>query len=221
MVRVAKGAAPSLTAERACWEAGDDIVVGVDEVGRGAWAGPLTLCAAVLPKDRRVRGVRDSKLLTEATREDLYPRLIDWCEAWSVGHVSNSECDELGMSAALRVGARRAIDGLGVTPNRVLLDGSVDFVGGGVTRTIVKGDRVCLSIATASVIAKVTRDRLMRSIAPSYPAFAFESNKGYPSAVHRAALAKLGPTPLHRRSWSFMDDLKGHERYRRREPTLF
>jgi len=199
-------------------------VVGLDEVGRGAWAGPLSVGAVVLPTDRRVRGVRDSKSLREDEREKLFERLTTWCVAWSVGHVTNVECDELGMSAALRLAARRALDGLGVVPDGVLVDGPVDFVGGGaaglVTRTIVKGDTTCLSIATASVLAKVTRDRMMRAIAPTCDGFAFEANKGYPSPTHRDALRRLGPTAWHRRSWAFMDDLDGHERYRR-EPTLF
>ncbi|MBS1848893.1 MAG: ribonuclease HII [Actinobacteria bacterium] len=193
----------------------------MDEVGRGAWAGPLSVGAVVLPTDRRVRGIRDSKLLDEARREQLYGRIVRWCVAWSVGHVTNSECDEWGMAEALRVAARRAIAGLGVEPDRILLDGSVDFVGGGRTTTVVKGDMTCLSIATASVLAKVTRDRMMRAVAASCPDFAFESNKGYPSPVHREALRRLGPTPWHRRSWSFMDDLPGHTRYRPGEPTLF
>lgn len=212
--------APTLLVERELWARGDRVVVGLDEVGRGAWAGPLTVGAVVLPEDRRVNGVRDSKLLDEATRERLYPRLVAWCVAWSVGHASNTECDQLGMAAALRLAARRALDGLGLQPDRVLVDGPVDFVGGGRTRTIVKGDATCLSIATASVVAKVTRDRMMRVVAPSCAPFAFESNKGYPSPVHRAALHRHGPTAWHRRSWSFMDDLEGHERFHR-EPTLF
>ncbi len=215
-----RGLAPTLTVERELWARGHRVVVGLDEVGRGAWAGPLSVGAAVLPTDRRVRGVRDSKLLREDEREQLFPRLTQWCVAWSVGHVSNTECDELGMSAALHLAARRALDGLGLTPDRVLVDGPFDFVGGGRTRTIVRGDATCLSIATASVLAKVTRDRLMRAISPSCDEFAFASNKGYPSPVHRDALRRLGPTDWHRRSWSFMDDLEGHERYRR-EPTLF
>lgn len=220
MCVVTSGPAPTLRVERVLWDQGDEVVVGLDEVGRGAWAGPLSVGAAVVPADRRIRGVRDSKLLREVERERLYPRLVDWCVAWSVGHVSNSECDELGMRDALRLAARRAIDALEVVPDRVLVDGPVDFVGGGNTRTIVRGDVTCLSIATASVLAKVTRDRMMREIAPTCAAFAFDSNKGYPSPVHRRALHAFGPTSWHRRSWSFMDDLAGYERYHRSDPTL-
>ena len=124
-----------------------------------------------------------------------------------MGHASNDECDDLGMSDAQRLAARRALDGLGVTVDRVLLDGNWDFVGGGRARTIVKGDATCLSIAAASVLAKVTRDRIMRDADGRYPGFGFAQSKGYPSPVHRAALAERGATGYHRRSWSFMHGL--------------
>lgn len=202
-----KGKAPSLSVERELWAAGDEIIVGVDEVGRGSWAGPLSIGAAVLPRDRRVLKVRDSKLLTEAEREALFDRIASWCTVWSVGHVSPQECDELGMSAAQKLAARRAIDGLGVTPDRVLIDGNWDFVGGGRTRRIVKGDATCLSIAAASILAKVTRDRLMRAEAAHFPGFDFELNKGYPCPRHKLALKAYGPTTIHRRTWVFMEHL--------------
>jgi len=202
-----QGKAPGLAVERELWDAGEQIVVGIDEVGRGSWAGPLTIGAAVLPRDRRVLKVRDSKMLTEPEREALFDRLAAWCVAWSVGHVSPEECDELGMSEAQKLAARRAIDGLGVTPDRVLIDGNWDFVGGGRTRRIVKGDATCLSIATASILAKVTRDRIMRAEAEHFPGYDFELNKGYPCPRHKLALKAYGPTTIHRRSWVFMDAL--------------
>jgi ribonuclease HII len=198
---------PTLQVEHELWESGHDVVVGLDEVGRGAWAGPLTIAAVVLPRDRRVYGVRDSKQLTERRREELFDRVADWCAAVGVGHASHEECDELGMSDAQRLAARRALDAMGLEPDLVLLDGKWDFVGGGNTRTIVKGDATCLSIAAASVIAKVTRDRMMRAEADNYPAYDFERNKGYPCPRHKVALKGYGPTPIHRRSWAFMDNL--------------
>ena len=200
---------PSLAFERALWEDGKDVVVGIDEVGRGAWAGPLSVGAAVLPKDRRVYKVRDSKLLTELEREALFDRIAGWCEAWSVGHATQPECDALGMAEAQRVAARRAIAGLGLAtaPDRVLIDGSWDFVGGGSTDTLVKGDRRCLSIAAASILAKVTRDRMMRAEAEHFPGYDFELNKGYPCPRHKVALKGMGPTSIHRRTWVFMDHL--------------
>ena len=186
---------------------GHDVVVGVDEVGRGAWAGPISVGAAVLPRDRRVYGVRDSKMLTETERERLFDRIASWCRAWAVGHASQAECDALGMTAAQKLAARRALDGLGLVPDHVLVDGRWDFVGGGSTERIVKGDATCLSIAAASILAKVTRDRLMRAEAPHFPAYYFELNKGYPCPRHKMALKAWGPTTIHRRTWVFMESL--------------
>ena len=198
---------PSLSVERELWADGHEIVVGVDEVGRGAWAGPLTVGAAVLPTDRRVYKIRDSKLLTEPEREALFDRIAGWCHTWAVGHVSAAECDELGMADAQRLAARRAIEGLGVEPDQVLVDGNWDFVGGGRTRKLVKGDARCLTIAAASILAKVSRDRIMRGHAPHFPGYDFERNKGYPCPWHKMALAGMGPTSIHRRRWVFMDHL--------------
>ena len=135
-----KRRAPSLAVEREMWDAGHRTVVGIDEVGRGSWAGPLMIGAAVLPTDRRVYKVRDSKMLTEREREALFERITEWCVAWAVGGATQQECDELGMSEAQRLAARRAIEGLGVVPDGVLLDGKWDFVGAANTRRIVKGD---------------------------------------------------------------------------------
>jgi len=228
---VAAQTVPSLAQERLLWGEGREVVVGVDEVGRGSWAGPLTVGAAVLPRGRRVYGVRDSKMLNEAERERLFPRLTGWCAAWSVGHASHQECDELGMSAAQRLAARRAVErlGLGGAPDAVLVDGRWDFVGGAhldratVTR-IVKGDASCLSIATASILAKVSRDRIMRREAEHFPAYDFDLNKGYPCPRHKAALAAWGPTSIHRRAWVFMDNLPWggvHRSVRDLQPALW
>jgi ribonuclease HII len=217
-----KAKAPGLTYERELWAEGAEVVVGMDEVGRGSWAGPLMVGAAVVPRDRRLYKVRDSKMLTEREREVMFDRVAEWCATWAVGAASQSECDELGMSEAQRVAARRAIAGLGVAPDRVLIDGKWDFVGGGITRTIVKGDAVCLSIAAASILAKVTRDRIMRDEAEHFPGFDFERNKGYPCPKHRMALAGMGPTTIHRRSWVFMDTIPwtGIPRVRPPDPQL-
>ncbi|HEX2040321.1 MAG TPA: ribonuclease HII, partial [Acidimicrobiales bacterium] len=200
-----KAKPPSLAVERALWEDGHDVVVGMDEVGRGAWAGPLTVGAAVLPRDRRVYRIRDSKLLTEAERERLFDRIAGWCRAWAVGHASQEECDALGMSAAQKLAARRAVEGLGLAPDQVLVDGRWDFVGLGNSRRMVKGDARCLSIAAASILAKVTRDRLMRAEAEHFPAYDFDLNKGYPCPRHKMALRAWGPTSIHRRTWVFME----------------
>jgi ribonuclease HII len=211
---------PGLALERGLWSHDAVVVVGVDEVGRGAWAGPLSVGAAVVPRDRRVYKIRDSKLLVESEREALFERVAEWCQAWAVGHASPAECDELGMSEAQRLAARRAMEALGVTPDHVLVDGNWDFVGG--AQRIVRGDRTSLSIASASILAKVTRDRMMREVADQFPAYNFEANKGYPCPVHKAALQALGPSSIHRRSWVFMDHLmwNGLERHLRPDAQL-
>lgn len=211
---------PGLLVERELWTTEMTVVVGVDEVGRGAWAGPLTVGAAVVPRDRRVYKIRDSKMLSEEEREALFDRIADWCPTWAVGHASPAECDELGMSDAQKLAARRAMEALDAPADHVLVDGNWDFVGG--ARRIVGGDRTSLSIAAASILAKVTRDRMMRETAPEFPAFNFEGNKGYPCPIHKAALQAMGPTSIHRRSWVFMDNLmwNGVERFSRPEPQL-
>lgn len=201
-------------------------MVGIDEVGRGAWAGPLMVGAAVLPRDRRVNKVRDSKMLTEAQREQLFDRVASWCSAWAVGGASQVECDELGMAAAQRLAARRAIEGLGLAADAAVVDGSWDFVGDAVPHIhrLVKADALCLSVAAASILAKVTRDRIMRAEAESYPQWSFDTNKGYPCPVHKAALQGYGPSAIHRRTWVFMDHYvpwPGMRVYRPEQPTLF
>ena len=180
------------------------------------------MAAVVADPDRRIYKVRDSKMLTAAERETLHDRIRAWARAVSVGHATVSECTDLGMADAQRLAARRAIDGLGLEVDHVLVDGKWDFLaspgdsnegdggrGGrpGVT-TIVRGDASSLSIASASVVAKVTRDRLMVAAEQRYPAYWFASNKGYPCPRHIAALAAWGPCAIHRRRWVFMDYLR-------------
>jgi ribonuclease HII len=211
---------PGLSVERALWGEGHDIVVGVDEVGRGAWAGPLTIGAAVVPRDRRIYKIRDSKMLTEREREAMFDRVAGWCDVWAVGHADPVECDELGMSEAQRLAASRALGALGIAPDRVLIDGNWDFVGRGNSCTIVGGDATSLSIAAASILAKVTRDRIMRAHDDEFPWYHFGANKGYPGPRHKAALQFFGPSSIHRRSWVFMDHLPwtGVPRYERPDP---
>jgi ribonuclease HII len=223
----APGQPPSRSLERELQAAGHEVVVGIDEVGRGAWAGPLMVGAAVLPVDRRVNGVRDSKMLTEPARERLFDRVAEWCTTWAVGAASQQECDELGMAAAQRLAARRAIDALSVPPDVAVVDGNWDFVSPAVPHVVrkVKADARCLSVAAASVLAKVTRDRLMRRQAEHYPHWGFDDNKGYPCHMHRAALQGYGPSAIHRRTWVFMDHFvpwTGVPRmFRPEQPTLF
>jgi ribonuclease HII len=223
----ARGRAPKRSVEQDLWARGYETVVGIDEVGRGAWAGPLAVGAAVLPRARRVNGVRDSKLLPERERERLFDRIAGWCDAWAVGMVSQEECDEMGMADAQRLAARRAVEALGVLPDAAVVDGKWDFVSPCVpfVERRVKADRDCLSVAAASILAKVVRDRAMRELAEHYPHWSFDANKGYPCPVHKAALQGYGPSSIHRRTWVFMDNYvpwSGVARVVRPEqPTLF
>ncbi|MDA8046581.1 MAG: ribonuclease HII [Actinomycetota bacterium] len=201
------GKPPSRAVEKTLRDMGHEVIVGVDEVGRGAWAGPLMVGAAVLPPDRRVYGVRDSKMLSEPARERLFDRVASWCTAWAVGAASQEECDTVGMAEAQRRAARRAVEGLGISADHVLIDGNWDFVGTASTTRIVRGDATCLSIAAASILAKVTRDRHMRQEAEHFPGYEFDSNKGYPCPRHKMALHAYGPTSIHRRTWVFMEGL--------------
>ncbi|MEW2520964.1 ribonuclease HII [Actinacidiphila alni] len=183
-------------------------VAGVDEVGRGAWAGPVTVCAAVTGLRRAPEGLTDSKLITPKRRARLAAVLGDWVTSYALGHASPEEIDDLGMTAALRLAAVRALEGLPERPDAVILDGKHNYLGGTWrVRTVIKGDQSCVAVAAASVIAKVQRDTAMAELGPEYAPFAFADNAGYPSPVHRAALEELGPTPLHRMSWSYLDAL--------------
>ncbi|WP_328470244.1 ribonuclease HII [Streptomyces sp. NBC_00448] len=181
-------------------------VAGVDEVGRGAWAGPVTVCAAVTGLRRPPEGLTDSKLITPKRRTKLAALLADWVTSYALGHASPEEIDSLGMTAALRLAAGRALEALPERPDAVILDGKHNYLGGPwQVRTVIKGDQSCVAVAAASVIAKVRRDAAMAELGAEYAPFAFGDNAGYPSPVHRAALEELGPTAQHRLSWSYLD----------------
>ncbi|MTV23857.1 ribonuclease HII [Nitriliruptoraceae bacterium ZYF776] len=201
---------PGVRHERRWWDEGA-VVAGVDEVGRGAWAGGVTYGAVVLPSDRRMYKLRDSKVLDAARREELSARIWGFAEAAAVGSASNDEIDELGMSAAMQLAARRAVDGLAVRPDVLLLDGNWDFLAGYGTHNerIVYGDAVSASIAAASIVAKVARDAVMTEAAATHDRYDFASNKGYPAPAHRAALREHGPCVLHRHSWAPIAALRG------------
>lgn len=211
---------PTLAWEDALIEAGASVVIGVDEVGRGAIAGPVAVGAiAITPRiPDAPPGIRDSKLLSEARRESLHDPICAWAPVHAVGFVAATSIDADGIIPCLAAAAAAAITALGLTDGVlgsavVLLDGSVDYLSGRAgldldVRTRIKADRDCLSVAAASVVAKVERDRYMRSVAERYPGYGFERHKGYGSAAHRAAIAALGPCPEHRHSW-LHDDPRG------------
>jgi ribonuclease HII len=186
--------------ERALRRHGVDLIAGVDEAGRGACAGPLVAGAAILPAGQAgvVPGLADSKLLTEKAREKCYDQIVRRALAWSVVIIEHDECDRLGMHVANIEALRRAVARLDERPHYVLTDGfPVD--GLGVPGLAVwKGDRVAACIAAASVLAKVTRDRIMTGLDDEWPAYDFKTHKGYITDVHTAALAEHGPCPIHR-----------------------
>ena len=191
--------------ERALRRAGLAPVAGVDEAGRGACAGPLVAAAAILPEGQRgvVPGLADSKLLTEKARERCYDQVVRRALAWSVVVIDSEECDRLGMHVANVEALRRAVALLELPPAYVLTDGfPVD--GLGVPGLAVwKGDRVAACIAAASVLAKVTRDRIMVGMDADWPAYDFKTHKGYITDAHSAALTEHGPSPVHR--WRFVN----------------
>ncbi len=187
--------------ERALRRAGLEPVAGVDEAGRGACAGPLVAAAAILPDGKRgqVPGLADSKLLTANARERCYDEILRRAVAWSVVVIGPEECDRLGMHVANVEALRRALARLDVRPSYVLTDGfpvdGLEVPG----LAVWKGDRVAACIAAASVLAKVTRDRIMTALHDDYPEYDFATHKGYVTAAHTAALSAHGPCAIHRR----------------------
>lgn len=222
---------PSLRVERALQRDGYRVLAGMDEVGRGALAGPVTVGVVVVDEECRSapQGVRDSKLLQPHVREAMVPRIERWARCHAVAHASAAEIDEIGIIAALRLAGTRALAACGVRPDLVILDGNHDWltapedVGlfafaheGTVTTppvtTMVKADLRCSSVAAASVLAKVTRDRLMVELGAEdgeHAPYRWTENKGYAAPEHLEALRVHGPSTWHRRSWRLpgaMDD---------------
>lgn len=188
---------PGTRYERELLQGGAELIAGVDEVGMGAWAGPVAVGAVVLDPNRRIYKVRDSKLLDPVRREWLAERVRELCLDFAIGLSWPGEIDEFGLSEALRRAAARALAALRVKPDACLLDGHWNFIGEG-TKVVVRGDCESVSIASASIVAKVARDSLMQEIGGMYPAYGFHLNKGYPSPLHKWALAASGPSPAHR-----------------------
>ncbi len=188
------------------WDLGLRRVAGLDEAGRGPWAGPVTAAAVVLPAGddclRALVGVDDSKRLTPRRREALAPVIKSVAVAWGVGMAESGEIDRLGIVPATRLAMERALGALGLAPQALLID-AVRLPG--VTfpqRSLIHGDALSLSIAAASILAKVARDRLMVEMDGQYPGYGFARHKGYGTRVHAEALARLGPCPIHRRSFA-------------------
>ncbi|THJ66957.1 ribonuclease HII [Arthrobacter echini] len=224
-LRRPRSVAPTLRVEKSLAEQGHRFVAGCDEVGRGALAGPVSVGVVVVDLEsvKGLRGVRDSKLLRPAEREALVPRIRRWSVASAVGHASAAEIDAVGLMGALRSAGSRAWAAVSaiVPPDVVVLDGNHDWLSARLpgargedagsaaaepgcrapVHTRIKADLTCLSVAAASVLAKVERDALMVSLAAHHPSFGWDVNKGYATEGHRAAIDAAGPTGYHRRTW--------------------
>jgi ribonuclease HII len=191
----------TLDLEQELWTRGLDVLAGIDEAGRGPLAGPVVAAAVILPKDLTIPGVDDSKKLSEKRRELMFDEVCSRAVAYGIGIVDHEAIDRLNILQATILAMHRAIDGLSLLPQFLLVDGttfrheSIPF------RTVVDGDARSLTIAAASIVAKVTRDRLMRQYAVNYPAYGFERNKGYGTPEHLEAIKRFGYCPIHRRSF--------------------
>ena len=180
---------------------GYDRICGVDEAGRGPLAGPVCAAAVILPPDVELPGLNDSKKLSEKKRELLFPMIQEQAVAWSVAFASVEEIEELNILRATFLAMNRAIAGLNVKPDLALIDGNQNREIAMPSRTVVHGDARCACIAAASILAKVSRDRLMKELALQYPQYGFEKHKGYGTKAHYAALREFGPCPVHRPSF--------------------
>ena len=201
-----KKAYPSLTEEQKLWRTRHVRVAGLDEAGRGALAGPVVAGAVILPINSKREGlwaeVQDSKLLSPARREELAARIQTQAAAWSLGEASAVEIDASGIAPATRLAMRRAVQALSPPPDHLLIDWvqlkSLNLP----QQSFTKGDLRIVSIAAASILAKVHRDRLLCQLHESYPAYGFHSHKGYAVPSHLAAIERFGPCPAHRRSFA-------------------
>ena len=180
---------------------GYKIICGVDEAGRGPLAGPVYAAAVILEKGQTIEGVNDSKKLSEKKRELLFDKIINECKDYSIGTASEKEIDELNILQATFLAMKRAVDGLSVKPDCALVDGNqIPNLDCDVT-TVVKGDAKSESIAAASILAKVSRDRYMLEMAEKYPQYGFEKHKGYGTKLHYEMIEKYGICDIHRKSF--------------------
>ena len=190
-----------LSFEKELWAAGKDLIAGVDEVGRGPLAGPVVTAAVILPKDFSLPGVDDSKKLSPKRREELFEQIKEAAVCWAVGRREPERIDEINILEATKEAMIDAVRALPAKPDHVLID-AVRLPGLGIPQTsIIKGDARSVSIAAASILAKVTRDREMVEMSKLYPGYAFESNKGYGTAAHYEGLKAQGPCPIHRKTF--------------------
>jgi ribonuclease HII len=177
------------------------IIAGVDEAGRGPLAGPVVAAAVIFDPGVRLKGVNDSKLLSEREREKLFDRILSKASAYSFTAVDESVIDDINILNATLLAMKQAVDNLRIKPDLVLVDGNRKFESNFTLIPIIKGDSKSFSIAAASILAKVTRDRLMKSLAKDFPQYFWERNKGYPTRQHREVIKQVGPSPIHRKTF--------------------
>jgi len=203
---------PDTLFETELWDGGIQYIAGLDEAGRGALAGPVAVGAVVLPNDKTLlsstlSGVNDSKQLSPQMRESLKPSIIEVALEWAVGFATPEEIDIQGIVRATRLAALRALHQFTITPQYLLTDFRLELPQIDIPqKSLVKGDARCLSIACASILAKTERDALMRELDSQYPGYGLAKHKGYGTLAHRSAMKRLGPSPIHRRSFK----IKGH-----------
>ncbi len=178
----------------------------MDEAGRGSWAGPVCAAAVILPKGTKLPGLTDSKLLTHKKREELYKKITQKCQ-YGIGWSKPEEVDQLGLTRATELAFQRALAALPIKPDHLQIDGRDKFSFSVPHTSIIKGDLKIRAISAASVLAKVSRDRLMLELAQKYPHYAFESHKGYGTKRHQIALRKHGPCDQHRLSYEPLKQL--------------
>ena len=195
--------------EASLWRGGKTRVAGVDEVGVGPLAGPVVSAAVILPPWTRIEGVTDSKLLNAETRERLSAEIQKVATGVAIGVAAVEEIDQLNVYHAALLAMKRAVESLPQLPQHLLVDART-IQGTGIPQTcLTKGDRASLSIASASIIAKTHRDALMIRLANQYPEYGFEQHKGYPTQAHQQAIQEFGPSPVHRKSFAFIEELTG------------
>ena len=202
---------PDTLFESQFWNSGVPHIAGLDEAGRGALAGPVAVGAVILPHDEPLlsqilTGLRDSKQMTPLERELLAPRIKEVARTWSVGFASAKEIDSHGIVCATRLAALRALQRLSLTPQYLLTDFRLELPQLDISQTaLVKGDALCLSIAAASVLAKTTRDELMRELDITYQGYGLGKHKGYGTQAHKSALRRLGNSPIHRKTFQIKE----------------
>lgn len=192
---------PSYEIEAAAMEAGYAVIAGTDEAGRGPLAGPVYAAAVILPMGLVIDGLNDSKKLTEKKREALFDVICKEAISYGIAYATPEEIDELNILNASQLAMRRAVAMLIPPPDLVLVDGNVAREFSMDTKTVVKGDSLSMSIAAASILAKVSRDRVMAELAKEYPQYQLEKHKGYPTPLHMNLVRELGPSPIHRKSF--------------------